>query len=153
MQSCRLASRLCSFSLDSLVDAASNNEVNNVGSGLRKYTIAKFSGRAWLLSEHCEIWLKAIGFDKLFVASCSTMARTHCCCLNLLPYRPDLLYSIGVEIRKGRGPHSGTTILTFTPRFVISNQTNLRLQFAQRFCLDSLAHKSGKSVLVCLTTN
>ncbi|VDL89757.1 unnamed protein product [Schistocephalus solidus] len=57
--------------------------------------------------------------------------------------RPDLLYSIGVEVRKGRGPHSTTTMVTFTPRFMISNETNLRLQFAQRFCLDSATHKSA----------
>ncbi|BHF82327.1 Vacuolar protein sorting-associated protein 13D [Sparganum proliferum] len=56
--------------------------------------------------------------------------------------RPDLLYSIGVEVRKGRGPHNVTTMVTFTPRFVISNETNLRLQFAQRFCLESSTDKS-----------
>ncbi|KAL5964251.1 Vacuolar protein sorting-associated protein 13D [Taenia solium] len=55
--------------------------------------------------------------------------------------RPDLLYSVGVEVRKGAGLHGATTIVTFVPRFMISNQTNFQLQFAQRFCLDSTAHK------------
>ncbi|KAH9277961.1 Vacuolar protein sorting-associated protein 13D [Echinococcus granulosus] len=55
--------------------------------------------------------------------------------------RPDLLYSVGVEVRKGVGLHDTTTIVTFVPRFMISNQTNFQLQFAQRFCLDSTTHK------------
>lgn len=59
--------------------------------------------------------------------------------------RPDLLYSIGVEIRKGAGLHASTTIVTFVPRFLISNQTNFQLQYAQRFCLDSKNHKPCES--------
>uniref|UniRef100_A0A5K3FAP5 SHR-BD domain-containing protein n=1 Tax=Mesocestoides corti TaxID=53468 RepID=A0A5K3FAP5_MESCO len=55
--------------------------------------------------------------------------------------RPDLLYSVGVEVRKGGGLHSATTIVTFVPRFVISNQTNFQLQFAQRFCVDSTTYR------------
>ncbi|VUZ38865.1 unnamed protein product, partial [Hymenolepis diminuta] len=56
-------------------------------------------------------------------------------------YQTDLLYSIGVEVRKGTGLHTATTIVTFVPRFLISNQTNFQLQYAQRFCLDSKTHK------------
>lgn len=58
--------------------------------------------------------------------------------------RPDLLYSVGVEVRKGVGLHGSTTIVTFVPRFMISNQTNFQLQFAQRFCLDSTTHKPSE---------
>ncbi|VDM31742.1 unnamed protein product [Hydatigera taeniaeformis] len=55
--------------------------------------------------------------------------------------RPDLLYSVGVEVRNGVGLHGMTTIVTFVPRFMISNQTNFQLQFAQRFSLDSTTLK------------
>ncbi|KAL5103024.1 Vacuolar protein sorting-associated protein 13D [Taenia crassiceps] len=55
--------------------------------------------------------------------------------------RPDLLYSVGVEVRKGVGLHNATTIVTFVPRFMISNQTNFQLQFAQRFCLESSTYE------------
>lgn len=58
--------------------------------------------------------------------------------------RPDLLYSVGVEVRKGVGLHSATTIVTFVPRFQISNQSNFQLQYAQRFCLDSSSHKPSE---------
>ncbi|VDN98265.1 unnamed protein product [Rodentolepis nana] len=55
--------------------------------------------------------------------------------------RPDLLYSVGVEVRKGAGLHATTTIVTFVPRFLISNQTDFQLQYAQRFCLDLKNYK------------
>ena len=58
--------------------------------------------------------------------------------------RPDLLYSVGVEVRAGTGLHAATALVTFVPRFMISNQTNFQLQYTQRFCLDSTAHKPSK---------
>lgn len=42
------------------------------------------------------------------------------------------MFIIGVEIRRGRGRYSKTSIVTFSPRFQLYNRSSHKLQFAQK---------------------
>lgn len=46
--------------------------------------------------------------------------------------RPDLVYVIGIEVRKGRGRYSVTNIVTLSAHYQIHNKSTYKLQFAQR---------------------
>uniref|UniRef100_A0A4W3GI10 Vacuolar protein sorting 13 homolog D n=1 Tax=Callorhinchus milii TaxID=7868 RepID=A0A4W3GI10_CALMI len=46
--------------------------------------------------------------------------------------RPGLIYSIGIDIRKGRGRYRETNIVTFAPRYLLDNKSSHKLAFAQR---------------------
>uniref|UniRef100_UPI00398EEC11 intermembrane lipid transfer protein VPS13D isoform X3 n=1 Tax=Pristiophorus japonicus TaxID=55135 RepID=UPI00398EEC11 len=46
--------------------------------------------------------------------------------------RPGLIYSIGIDIRKGRGQYRDTNIVTFAPRYLLDNKSSHKLAFAQR---------------------
>ncbi|XP_041061622.1 vacuolar protein sorting-associated protein 13D [Carcharodon carcharias] len=46
--------------------------------------------------------------------------------------RPGLIYSIGIDIRKGRGRYRDTNIVTFAPRYLLDNKSSHKLAFAQR---------------------
>ncbi|TGZ73901.1 hypothetical protein CRM22_001262 [Opisthorchis felineus] len=61
--------------------------------------------------------------------------------------RPSLVYHVGFEVREGCGRHAVTRIVTFKPRYVIENATDLRLQVAQRKCLRT---RSGASAIAVL---
>ncbi|XP_055907883.1 intermembrane lipid transfer protein Vps13D isoform X2 [Eupeodes corollae] len=41
-------------------------------------------------------------------------------------------FAIGVEVRRGRGRYSRTSVVTFSPRFQLYNRSSRKLQFAQK---------------------
>ena len=45
--------------------------------------------------------------------------------------RPEWVYIVGVDVRQGRGRYSVTTIVTFSPRFQLYNQSQHKVQFSQ----------------------
>ncbi|GAA50436.1 vacuolar protein sorting-associated protein 13D, partial [Clonorchis sinensis] len=61
--------------------------------------------------------------------------------------RPSLVYHVGFEVREGCGRHAVTRIVTFKPRYVIENATDLRLHVAQQKCLRT---RSGASAIAVL---
>uniref|UniRef100_A0A3Q3XBB5 UBA domain-containing protein n=1 Tax=Mola mola TaxID=94237 RepID=A0A3Q3XBB5_MOLML len=46
--------------------------------------------------------------------------------------RPGLIYNIGISVRKGKGRHRDTHIVTFAPRYLLDNRSTHKLAFAQR---------------------
>ncbi|XP_054931274.2 intermembrane lipid transfer protein VPS13D isoform X1 [Dermacentor andersoni] len=52
--------------------------------------------------------------------------------------RPDWVYTIGVEIRQGRGNYMCTNYVVLSPRFLIDNQSSSVVQIAQRFATKEL---------------
>ncbi|XP_077998114.1 intermembrane lipid transfer protein VPS13D-like [Glandiceps talaboti] len=46
--------------------------------------------------------------------------------------RPDWVYNIGFDIRKGLGRYCDTQIVTFVPRYQLDNRSRFKLAFAQR---------------------
>lgn len=47
-------------------------------------------------------------------------------------------FIIGIEVRRGRGRYSKTSVLTFSPRFQLYNRSSYKLQFSQK-CFASTA--------------
>ena len=45
--------------------------------------------------------------------------------------RPEWVYIVGIDVRQGRGRHNLTTIITFSPRFQLYNQSQHKIQFSQ----------------------
>ena len=45
--------------------------------------------------------------------------------------RPEWVYIVGIDVRQGRGRYSLTTIITFSPRFQLYNQSQHKIQFSQ----------------------
>ncbi|CAE1274656.1 VPS13D [Acanthosepion pharaonis] len=45
---------------------------------------------------------------------------------------PDWVFTIGIEVKQGRGMYRDTNIVTFAPRYCIDNQSNYKLSIAQR---------------------
>ncbi|KAM4646860.1 intermembrane lipid transfer protein VPS13D isoform 5-T7 [Amazona ochrocephala] len=46
--------------------------------------------------------------------------------------RPGLIYSIGIDIKKGRGRYIDTCMVTFAPRYLLDNKSTYKLAFVQR---------------------
>nr|XP_002733622.2 PREDICTED: vacuolar protein sorting-associated protein 13D-like [Saccoglossus kowalevskii] len=70
--------------------------------------------------------------------------------------RPDWVYNIGIDIRKGLGRYHETQIVTFVPRYQLDNRSRFKISFAQRHFVkglgaaDPVTHLSalsGSSVL------
>ncbi|WAR08719.1 VP13D-like protein [Mya arenaria] len=59
---------------------------------------------------------------------------------------PYLIYSIGIEVKKGQGSFFRTTIVTFSPRYRIDNLSEHKLAIAQRHftCKETLTHPDGQ---------
>ncbi|CAN7986722.1 unnamed protein product [Ixodes hexagonus] len=49
--------------------------------------------------------------------------------------RPDWVYTIGVEVRQGRGNYMHTNYVVLSPRFLVDNQSSSVVQIAQRFAI------------------
>ncbi|KAM7310382.1 vacuolar protein sorting-associated protein 13D isoform X1 [Ixodes scapularis] len=47
--------------------------------------------------------------------------------------RPDWVYTIGVDVRQGRGNYTHTNYVVLSPRFLVDNQSSSVVQIAQRF--------------------
>ncbi|TPP66048.1 hypothetical protein FGIG_09476, partial [Fasciola gigantica] len=62
--------------------------------------------------------------------------------------RPDEVYHIGFDVRPGRGRHSVTTMVTFKPRYMLDNQSGLKLQVGQLRCTKT---RSGDRAFVTLS--
>lgn len=45
--------------------------------------------------------------------------------------RPDVVFVVGIEVRRGRGKYHQTSIVTIAPRFKLYNRSSYQLQFAQ----------------------
>merc|ERR1719282_946975 len=46
--------------------------------------------------------------------------------------RPEWVYIVGIDVRQGRGRYNVTTIITFSPRYQLYNQSQHKIQFAQQ---------------------
>uniref|UniRef100_A0A1I8IBG5 SHR-BD domain-containing protein n=1 Tax=Macrostomum lignano TaxID=282301 RepID=A0A1I8IBG5_9PLAT len=53
---------------------------------------------------------------------------------------PNLVYSIGLEMRPGRGRYRHTNIITCTSRYQLHNRSSHVLAYAQRHCTGSVEH-------------
>ncbi|KAL0274818.1 UNVERIFIED_CONTAM: hypothetical protein PYX00_002852 [Menopon gallinae] len=56
--------------------------------------------------------------------------------------RPDIVYVIGINIRRGKGRYRHTNIVTLSPRFQLHNKSSYQLQFAQK-CLATTFNDPG----------
>lgn len=56
------------------------------------------------------------------------MRKVH---VTLVDGRPDIVFVIGIEVRRGRGKYRNTTIITIAPRFQLYNRSSYQLLFAQ----------------------
>uniref|UniRef100_A0A0A9WG36 Vacuolar protein sorting-associated protein 13D n=3 Tax=Lygus hesperus TaxID=30085 RepID=A0A0A9WG36_LYGHE len=56
--------------------------------------------------------------------------------------RPDLVYVIGIEVRKGRGRYNVTNIVTLSAHYQIHNKSSYKLQFAQK-CFATTVNDPG----------
>ncbi|XP_006866437.1 PREDICTED: vacuolar protein sorting-associated protein 13D isoform X2 [Chrysochloris asiatica] len=46
--------------------------------------------------------------------------------------RPELIYNIGIDVKKGRGRYVDTCMVIFAPRYLLDNKSSHKLAFAQR---------------------
>lgn len=57
-------------------------------------------------------------------------------------------FIIGIEVRRGRGRYSQTSIVTFSPRFQLYNRSSYKLQFAQRCFATILTDQAAQSTFI-----
>lgn len=57
-------------------------------------------------------------------------------------------FIIGIEVRRGRGRYSQTSIVTFSPRFQLYNKSSYKLQFAQKCFATILTDPVAKSTFI-----
>lgn len=57
-------------------------------------------------------------------------------------------FVIGIEVRRGRGRYSYTSIVTFSPRFQLYNRSNYKLQFAQKCFATVLTDQIAQSTFI-----
>jgi vacuolar protein sorting-associated protein 13D len=55
-------------------------------------------------------------------------------------------FIIGIEVRRGRGRYSQTTIVTFSPRFQLYNQSSYKIQIAQKCFARAMVSLRGEQV-------
>ncbi|KAH3833861.1 hypothetical protein DPMN_107177, partial [Dreissena polymorpha] len=74
--------------------------------------------------------------------------------LNVAPRttnRPDWIYNIGIEVKQGKGHFRATTIVTFAPRYCISNMSEHKLCIAQRHFTHAEAQSHMEGQLTSFT--
>lgn len=57
-------------------------------------------------------------------------------------------FVIGIEVRRGRGRYSQTSIVTFSPRFQLYNRSSYKLQFAQKCFATILTDQMAQSTFI-----
>ncbi|KAL7019068.1 hypothetical protein ACKWTF_011000 [Chironomus riparius] len=57
-------------------------------------------------------------------------------------------FIIGIEVRRGRGRYSQTSIVTFSPRFQLYNKSSYKLQFAQKCFATVLTDQIAQSTFI-----
>ena len=67
--------------------------------------------------------------------------------------RPEWVYIVGVDVRQGRGRYSLTTIITFSPRFQLYNQSQHKIQFAQLGFATTFADPGAERTYLTAHTN
>uniref|UniRef100_A0A2R5LD33 Putative vacuolar protein n=1 Tax=Ornithodoros turicata TaxID=34597 RepID=A0A2R5LD33_9ACAR len=56
--------------------------------------------------------------------------------------RPDWVYTIGVDVKQGRGIYSSTNYVVLSPRFLLDNRSSSIVEFAQRFAtIEQYSHQ------------
>ncbi|KAB0794994.1 hypothetical protein PPYR_11833 [Photinus pyralis] len=58
--------------------------------------------------------------------------------------QPDVVYSIGIEVRMGRGKYRATSIVTISPRFQLHNKSSYNLLFAQACLATTVSDPSAE---------
>lgn len=53
-------------------------------------------------------------------------------------FRPEWVYSIGIDVRVGRGQYRDTHIVTLSPRFYIENNSKYQIELTQKFLIDKV---------------
>ncbi|GAB6019931.1 hypothetical protein CHUAL_001462 [Chamberlinius hualienensis] len=80
---------------------------------------------------------KGIEFRRLYVASRSA--------------KPDWVYSVGIDVRSGPSPkYAGLYVVTLTPRFQLDNHSSHRLEFNQKFALESGGRSLSEFILMAM---
>ena len=67
--------------------------------------------------------------------------------------RPEWVYIVGVDVRQGRGRYSVTTIVTFSPRYQLYNQSQHKIQFAQLGFASTFADPGAEKTYLTAHTN
>lgn len=57
-------------------------------------------------------------------------------------------FIVGIEVRRGRGRYSQTSIVTFSPRFQLYNRSSYKLQFAQKCFATVLTDQTAQSTFI-----
>ena len=57
-------------------------------------------------------------------------------------------FVLGIEVRRGRGRYSQTSIVTFSPRFQLYNRSSYKLQFAQKCFATILTDATAQSTFI-----
>ena len=67
--------------------------------------------------------------------------------------RPEWVYIVGIDVRPGRGRYRLTTIITFSPRFQIYNQSQHKIQFSQQCFASSFQDPGAERTYLTAHTN
>uniref|UniRef100_A0A1B0D2C6 Uncharacterized protein n=1 Tax=Phlebotomus papatasi TaxID=29031 RepID=A0A1B0D2C6_PHLPP len=57
-------------------------------------------------------------------------------------------FVIGIDVRRGRGRYSKTSVVSFSPRFQLYNRSRYKLQFAQKYFATTLSDPLAKSTFI-----
>ncbi|XP_023229581.1 vacuolar protein sorting-associated protein 13D-like isoform X2 [Centruroides sculpturatus] len=61
--------------------------------------------------------------------------------------RPDWVYTIGIDVRMGRGRYRDTYMVTVSPRYQLDNKSSYKLEFSQKFAVENLKKFSHQYVM------
>lgn len=61
--------------------------------------------------------------------------------------RPDWVYTIGIDVRMGRGRYRDTYMVTLSPRYQLDNRSSYKLEFSQKFAVENLKKFSHQYVM------
>jgi len=67
--------------------------------------------------------------------------------------RPEWVYIVGIDVRPGKGRYRLTTIITFSPRFQIYNQSRHKIQFSQHCFATSFQDPGAEKTYLTAHTN
>jgi len=67
--------------------------------------------------------------------------------------RPEWVYIVGIDVRPGKGRYRLTTIITFSPRFQIYNQSSHKIQFSQQCFATSFQDPGAEKTYLTAHTN
>uniref|UniRef100_A0A8C3LML7 Vacuolar protein sorting 13 homolog D n=1 Tax=Chrysolophus pictus TaxID=9089 RepID=A0A8C3LML7_CHRPC len=106
-------------------DAAGQFEEHELARSLRTLLNTTIIGRGWCIHpEGMPGWCQGFSLDG------GSGVRA----LKVIQHgnRPGLIYSIGIDVKKGRGRYIDTCMVTFAPRYLLDNKSSYKLAFVQR---------------------